>query len=152
MQSGSKSMGMQSGTASTLAQPPKAEIPEELPSASKAVVPTEELAAVTSDPPVAGSSEMPTEDQLVEFRNQFAALNNDLATAGLKAGRGLPIARKVRAFLLASTNTDNPAKITLAQWQTFFHKIELTKQGEGGIKRLVTVVNDANGIKEEKKS
>jgi hypothetical protein len=145
------SMPAPKSVAAAPTQVPKAEIPKDLPSASKDGVPAEEPAAVPSNLSVAGSSEMPTEEQLVEFRKQFKQLGDDLATAGLKAGRGLPINRKVRAFLLAFTKADDPAKVTLAQWTEFFRKVELTKQGDGGIKRLVTVVNEANGITEEKK-
>ena len=131
------------------AQAPKAEIPKELPGTSAA--PT----AVT-DPPTSGatvaagnsapvSTEMPTEPQLVEFRKQFKQLGDDLATAGLKSGKGLPINKKVRAFLLATTGADDPAHITLAKWTQFFEFVTTSKSAEGGIKALVTLVDAANG-------
>lgn len=155
-----------SGLTTAPAQAPKAEIPNSLPGSAAATNSTTATSgpktesapsttATTSADPAAStgtlSSEMPTETQLVEFRKQFKQLGDDLATAGLKAGRGLPINRKVLAFLLKTTGAKEAGAVNLAQWTNFFHKVELTKQGEGGIKRLVTVVNEANEITGEKK-
>lgn len=128
---------------------PKAEIPKDLLGTKEEDVAVS--AAVVDEALKSASTEMPTETQLVEFRKQFKQLGDDLATAGLKAGRGLPINRKVLAFLLKTTGAKEAGAVNLSQWTNFFHKVELTKQGEGGIKRLVTVVNEANGITEEKK-
>ena len=130
-------------------QAPKAEIPNALPGTSAA--PT-----VATDPPTSGASvvagnsapvstEMPTEPQLVEFRKRFKQLGDDLATAGLKSGRGLPINRKVLAFLLQSTGAAESGKVTLAQWSQFFTFINTSKSMDGGIKNLVAQVNEANG-------
>ena len=132
-------------------QAPKAEIPNALPGTSAA--PT-----VATDPPTSGASvvagnsapvstEMPTEPQLVEFRKRFKQLGDDLATAGLKSGRGLPINRKVLAYLLQTTGAPESGKVTLEQWTMFFQIVDNTKSSEGGIKLLVTKVNEANGGK-----
>ena len=138
-------------------QAPKAEIPNALPGTSAAPTvatdpPTPGATVAAGSPVVASDGTMPTEPQLVEFRKQFKQLGDDLATAGLKSGRGLPINRKVLAFLLQSTGAPESGKVTLAQWTTFFQQAETIKQSQGGIKALVALVNLANGITEEKKS
>jgi ERF superfamily len=130
-------------------QAPKAEIPKDMLGTKEQAVAAS--AAIVEEALKPASTEMPTEEQLVEFRKQFKQLGDDLATAGLKAGRGLPINRKVLAFLLKTTGATEAGAVNLAQWTQFFHKVELTKQGEGGIKTLVARVNEANGITEEKK-
>ena len=137
-------------TGATLAQAPKAEIPNAplgtsaAPSAATDPPPPGATAAAGS-PAVASNGTMPTEPQLVEFRKQFKQLGDDLATAGLKSGKGLPINKKVRAFLLTTTGADDPAHITLAKWTQFFEFVNTSKSAEGGIKALVTLVDAANG-------
>ena len=140
------------GTGTTAPKPvqaPKAEIPNAPLGAAPATnstiaasAPKTESAPSTGSP---DSSEMPTEPQLVEFRKQFKQLGDDLATAGLKSGKGLPINKKVRAFLLTTTGADDPAHITLAKWTQFFEFVNASKSAEGGIKALVTLVDAANG-------
>ena len=122
------------------AQAPKAENPKDLPGTQPS--PKEPVSEAKSpDVPVAGSSELPTEEQLVEFRKQFKQLGDDLAAAGLKSGRGLPINRKVRAYLLAATGRNDTPEITLAQWQAFFSNAANVKNGENGAKSLVELID-----------
>ena len=132
-------------------QAPKAEIPNALSGAAPATNSTTAASALkTESAPSTGSpdsSEMPTEPQLVEFRKQFKQLGDDLATAGLKSGRGLPINRKVLAYLLATTGATESGKVTLAQWTNFFQCVNAGKSTESGIKGLVAIVNEANGGK-----
>ena len=133
-------------------QAPKAEIPNALPGTSAAPTvatdpPTPGATVAAGSPVVASDGTMPTEPQLVEFRKQFKQLGDDLATAGLKSGRGLPINRKVLAYLLATTGATESGKVTLAQWTNFFQVVNAGKSTESGIKGLVAIVNEANGGK-----
>lgn len=127
-------------------QPPKAEIPNGPVLATNSTT-------VTSAPSITAGPvtfiEIPlTEDDLVGFRNRFKLLGDDLASAGLKARRGLPINRLVLAYLLKTTRAPAADKINRAQWNTFFQITDVVKSSEGGIKELVRFVNEAT---EEKK-
>ena len=126
------------------AAPPKAEIPSEPLGAaqpSQEPVPEEKSESVH-----AGSSDaLPTEDELKGLRNNFKLLGDDLASAGLKARRGLPINRLVLVYLLKTTGASEAAKVTRKQWDTFFQIVNGVKSSAGGIKELVQLVNDANG-------
>jgi hypothetical protein len=134
-------------------QPPKAEIPNAAPAASSTiVVSASKIESATSTGNPASSYETPlTEDDLVGLRNRFKLLGDDLASAGLKARRGLPINRLVLAYLLKTTSAPAADKINRTQWNTFFQITDAVKSSEGGIKELVRLVNEATPIQEEKK-
>jgi len=139
--------------------PPKAEIPNGTapvtPSPTGASVPKTESApsttAGTSADPAAStggkqaSSDTPlTETEVAAYHKSFKTLGDDLASAGLKSSRGLPINRKVLAYLLKITGAPSSEKITRTQWNTFF-KIA----GSVNIKELVTLVDEVTSPKEE---
>jgi hypothetical protein len=122
------------------AQPPKAEIP----TGPAVAQPSQEpVTAKTESLPAGSSDALPTEDELKGLRNNFKLLGDDLASAGLKARRGLPINRLVLAYLLKTTGAPAADKITKTQWATFFQVAGAEKSSEGGIKSLVSLVNEA---------
>jgi hypothetical protein len=134
------------------AQPPKAEIPNSAtpsghasatakPSTTEASPKTTESATSTTD------SSLPTEDELKGLRNNFKLLGDDLATGGLKASKGLPINKKVLAYLLKTTGAPAADKVTRAQWNTFFSIVNAVKSSDGGIKELARLVDESTGGK-----
>lgn len=85
---------------------------------------------------------MPTDEQLSAFGNKLRALADDLsAKGGLKASRGLPIQRKVLAYLLSLTDASDARQISLAQFETFF-KIADSYQNDPT--KLAEIVNSAS--------
>ena len=74
----------------------------------------------------------PTEEQLNTYRTAFSKLGDELSTEGkLKAGRGLPINRKLLVFMLSVVKAEDAQKITKAQWDNFFDLCR-ESQGESG--------------------
>jgi ERF superfamily len=152
-------------TPTKAAGPPKAEIPHDMlgtkaqaVATSEAIVnaalpsPTEPATGAKPDQGLdAGSAEMPTEEQFKELRKQYAALCNDLAAAGLKSSKGLPINRKVQVYMLKVTDASETAKITLAKYVAFFKFTDAIKAANG-LAAMVTQINEANNLKEEKAS
>jgi len=116
-------------------------------SVPKAEIPTQ--AAKPSEPlTTTAASETPiTEEELNVYRGKFTALGNDLAAAGLKASKGLPINRKIKAYLLTSTGVAAVENITRIQWTTFFAATDAAKASEAGIKSLIPIVNERAGVK-----
>ena len=134
-------------------QPPKAEIPSTAPATAAATSTSEQPTASAPVADAAVSSDvLPTEAELKGLRVIYGQLGDALATGGLKANKGLPIGKKVLAYLLKTTGAPAAEKITKAQWNTFFTIVNAVKSSDGGIKELVRLVNEANGITEEKKS
>lgn len=113
--------------------------------------PSEESAAVKPAISGAGSSEVPSGEELEGLRNRFRLLGDDLATGGLKASANpkITIAQKLKAYLLQTTGATDTSKITRWQWDTFFNVVSGVKKSEGGIQSLVKLVNKAALPQEE---
>lgn len=140
------------------AQPPKSSAkqknsgnPAREPVAAPATSQSEEPAAVKSAICGAGSSEIPSGEELEGLRNRFRLLGDDLATGGLKASANpkITIAQKLKAYLLQTTGAADTGKITRSQWNTFFDVVSGVKKSEGGIQSLVKLVNKAALPQEE---
>ena len=122
--------------------PPKAEIPAQAPAQPKP--------EAAPEPAVDGT--MPTEGQMTGYRQAFKRLGDDLSTEGkLKSSAKLPVERKLLVFLLSITSATDAKKITRAQWDNFFSRVETAKSNpEVGFTGLAKLVNKANGIEEKK--
>lgn len=140
------------------AQPPKISAkqknsgnPAREPVAAPATSQSEESAAVKPAISCAGSSEVPSGEELEGLRNRFRLLGDDLATGGLKASANpkITIAQKLKAYLLQTTGATDTSKITRWQWDTFFNVVSGVKKSEGGIQSLVKLVNKAALPQEE---
>lgn len=106
----------------------------------------------TAIAPVAGT-DIPTEDELTAYRAKFSKLGLDLAEkGGLKAGRGLPINRKLLKFLLSITGATAATELTKAAWADFFSRADHVVGLENGWFGLAGLVNNANGIKDDEKN
>jgi len=89
-------------------------------------------------------STIPSEEQLKPYRNNITLLGEDLAKAGLKKSTGLPINRKILAYIKSVVGQQDATKITVGQWQQFFEAVRVTKGQENGINKLVEFVEKAN--------
>jgi hypothetical protein len=131
---------------------PAAEIPTEF------VLPSEEepvSEALESDPANAGSSDSPimpaipksdgkiaSDKELAEFGIRIQALGDDLGSkGGLKASRGMPVNRKVLAYLLRVTESNDATKISMAQWQAFFQFTDKMAALDDGYTKLANLIN-----------
>jgi hypothetical protein len=57
----------------------------------------------------------------------------------------------MRAFLLSVTQADDVKNITKGQWDTFFNRVEVTRNApEVGLVGLAKKINEANGIEDKK--
>lgn len=95
---------------------------------------------------------LPTEAQLVEFRQSFTNLANDLSAKGkLTASAGLKLNRKLLVFLISITKATDAQHITTAQWTNFFERVKAAVDNpEVGLVGLAKLVNKANGIEKKK--
>lgn len=108
-------------------------------------------ATLITDPQTDSDSSMPTNEQMVEYRKQYAGLYNVLTEEGkLKSSKGLPGDRKQLVFMCRCANVADPKEMTNGQWRTFFATVEnlRTKYGWPAVTELV---NKANGIEPTKK-
>jgi hypothetical protein len=114
-------------------------------------------AATTSSAPApavapGADGPLPTEEDLNKYRAEFKKLGDDLSAHGkLKSSKGLPINRKVIVFLLSITGAPEVPKITKAQWENFFQRVEAKKAEENGLVNLAKLVNKTNGLEEKTK-
>ena len=116
--------------------PPPAEIP------SVPATPIAQNATATQIAMPAKGGTMPTDEQLSVFGNKLRALADDLsAKGGLKASRGLPIQRKVLAYLLSLTDASDARQISLAQFETFF---KIVDSYQNDPTKLAEIVNTAS--------
>ena len=130
---------------------------------SAASAPTAAVIPTTQDVPAAAqastrepgddiTTELPTEAEMASIRKQFRTLGDDLADASkgnLKTSKGLVVNRKLLVFLLQITKAGAPEKITKAQWDNFFARVDTARQLKSGWKGLAKLVNKANGIETE---
>jgi len=117
--------------------------PAATPSTTVAVSPAEQVSG--REP----GDDMPTEEEMAEIRKKFRALGDDLADpnkGNMKTSKGLPVNRKVHVFLLQITKAPVAEKITKAQWDNFYARVDAAIQLENGWKGLAKLVNKANGI------
>lgn len=126
-------------------KPPRAEIPTEL------LGPSQKALEMAPSEDSGAPDGIPTEEELKPYRERFNAMVDKLATAGLKASRGIPINRKVLMYLLQTVEQTDISKVTHGQWATFFQVVNGVATSEGGMERLVDLVNTASLKKEEKK-
>ena len=117
------------------AGPPKAEIPNE----------TKQSSGSNTSTASASDHSLPSAEELNTYRVRFGKLVDALSTAGLKSSKGLPLQKKVLVFLLESTKQDAAEKISKANWETFFSNVGSVSNGDGGISKLVELVNSAVG-------
>ena len=117
------------------AGPPKAEIPNETKQSS---------GSNTSTASVSDHS-LPSAEELNTYRVRFGKLVDALSTAGLKSSKGLPLQKKVLAYLLQEGKKEAAEKISKADWELFFSNVGAVSNGEGGISKLVELVNSAVG-------
>lgn len=133
---------------------PSTPSPSIVPAAAReAQTPQEFVQEVAAEPRQPGDEpdSAPTEAELAEYRKRFTKLGDDLTTGGkLKASKGLPVNRKLLAFLLSVTKAPKAANISKAGWEKFFRQIDLTQE-QKGLVYLAEVVNKANGIEDTKK-
>ena len=100
--------------------------------------------------------QLPTEEEMNEYRKKFKQLGDDLSApppqgGNLKASKKAPINVKLKVFLLSVTKADDVKAITKAQWDTFFNRVEVTRNNpEIGLVGLAKKINEANGIEEKK--
>ena len=95
---------------------------------------------------------MPTEDEMAKYRTLFSQLGDALSLDGkLKSSPKLPINRKLHVFLLHITKAEAAPKITKAQWDDFFKRVDVVKQQADGLVGLAKLVNKVNGIEEKPK-
>lgn len=125
--------------------------PAREPAAAQAASQPSEEPAPTGPPTSAGSSEIPSKEEVEGLRNRFRLLGDDLATAGLKASANpkVTIAQKMKAYLLKTTGASDATQITKNQWNTFFSVVSAVKKSEGGVAELVKLVNEAAMPQEE---
>jgi ERF superfamily len=122
-----------------VAGPEPADIPNE--DAPQGQPVRKRVATPTIEMPTGG--DLPDEQQLNEYRAKVVKLQNDLAAAGMKASRNMPINRKVLMYLLKTAGTDDATKITVQQWQTFFDFTDKMQGMENGISQLAKLINEA---------
>ena len=91
----------------SVALPPKAEIPADLPKSEVAF----------SMPPNDGDV-LPDENQMADYGERIKALGFQLKSAGLN-DKGLPASRKIVAFLLRGAGVTDPNQISIKQFDTF---------------------------------
>lgn len=90
----------------------------------------------------AADGKIASDTQLAEFGKRLRALGDDLgAKGGLKASRGLPVNRKVIAYLLSVTSAADATKISLNQWNTFFQFVDTMTALDNGYTKLAEIVN-----------
>jgi hypothetical protein len=135
---------------------PAAEIPTEF------VPPSEEPVseAPESERPTAGSSDSPimlaipksdgkiaSDKELAEFGIRIRSLGDDLGSkGGLKASRGMPVNRKVLAYLLRVTESNDATKISMAQWQAFFQFTDKMAALDDGYTKLANLINGGTNV------
>lgn len=114
--------------------------PAEIPSVPTTLIAQNATATQIAMPAKGGT--MPTDEQLSAFGNKLRALADDLsAKGGLKASRGLPIQRKVLAYLLSLTDASDARQISLAQFETFF---KIVDSYQNDPTKLAEIVNSAS--------
>jgi ERF superfamily len=129
----------QRNTGAKPVQPPKAEIPTEMPKAAAPAAPPPEA------PKASSADRVPTEAELDDFRKNFSKLGDELASrAGMKASRGKPINRKIIVYLLQLTGAKDPKSVTFMQWTNFFAKVNTLRLNDEGIKALAELIEAAN--------
>jgi ERF superfamily len=150
--------GSREAARSNRSGPPPAEIPSELPSGEPGLgayqdepgnepqrepgdEPISQAAPVQPAMPTGGAA--PTEKELNVYRAAMGKLGDDLAAAGLKASRNLPINQKVIAYLLKCTGAPDPKQVSVPQWETFFQIVDNLKGRENGPSTLIKLVNEA---------
>ena len=102
--------------------------------------------------PVNTDPTMPTEEEMATYRTLFSQLGDALSLDGkLKSSPKLPINRKLHVFLLHITKAEAAPKITKAQWDDFFKRVDVVKQQADGLVGLAKLVNKVNGIEEKPK-
>jgi hypothetical protein len=102
---------------------------------------------------------MPTEEQMNVYRTTFQTLGNDLTseTGGdLKSSPRLPVERKILIFMLRVTGAPDAVKMTTAQWDNFFQRVDAMagpadKRTTEGLVNLAKLINKTNGIEEKAK-
>ena len=117
------------------AGPPKAEIPNE----------TTQSSGSNTSTASASDHSLPSAEELNTYRVRFGKLVDALSTAGLKSSKGLPLQKKVLAYLLQEGKKEAAEKISKADWELFFSNVGAVSNGEGGISKLVELVNSAVG-------
>lgn len=95
---------------------------------------------------------LPTEEQMVDYRNRFTKLANELSTNGkLTASGGIKLNRKLLVFLLSVERVDDAKNLTTVHWDDFFNRVDAVITTEDGLKGLAKLVNKANGIEPKSK-
>ena len=94
---------------------------------------------------------LPTEEQLVGYRESFTKLANDLSAKGkLTASAGLKLNRKLLVFLIQITKATDAQHISKSQWDNFFARVKVAVENpEVGLVGLAKLVNKANGIEKK---
>ena len=96
------------------------------------------------------SDEMPTEQEMKEYRDRYRKLGDDLsepAKGGLKTSRSNPINRKIAAYMCVYVGAKNPTDVTKAQWTKFLKHVDDTIALENGYKQLAKLI-DPEAFKE----
>ena len=115
-------------------------------------LPTAEREPGDDTEPVNTDPTMPTEEEMAKYRTLFSQLGDALSLDGkLKSSPKLPINRKLHVFLLHITKAEAAPKITKAQWDDFFKRVDVVKQQADGLVGLAKLVNKVNGIEEKPK-
>ena len=115
-------------------------------------LPTTEREPGDDTEPVNTDPTMPTEEEMATYRTLFSQLGDTLSLDGkLKSSPKLPINRKLHVFLLHITKAEAAPKITKAQWDDFFKRVDVVKQQADGLVGLAKLVNKVNGIEEKPK-
>ena len=106
---------------------PKAEIP--------AAAPVQQTLPKSSTVSTASADiALPTEQEMIEYRNKFKKLGDDLsepAKGGLKTSRSNPINRKILAYLLTYVGAKNATEVSKGQWTNFLAHVDdvIAKEG-----------------------
>ena len=146
------------------ARPPRASVPEEIektedepPFVPSGETPAEGAAAVRDkrEPgdedslgDLLANGALPTEAELQKYRVDFKKIADELVKDGkLKATiePNLPVNRKMLVFLLDVTKAPDANKITIAQWDNFFTRMDAARAAIGAV-GITGLVNKANGL------
>jgi len=114
--------------------------------------PTEPVKVAGREPGEEEAPTMPTEEEMNIYRQRFTELADELSAKGkLTASKGLKLNTKLRVFLQQIEHVDTPTALTKAQWDDFFHRVDVAlATPEVGLTGLSILINKANGIEPKK--
>lgn len=95
-----------------------------------------------SDTSKTSDSTLPTAEELDGYRKRFGKLVDALSTNGLKSSKGLPLQKKVLAYLLQQTGAPAAEKVSKANWETFFSNVSAITN-ETSITKVVELINQS---------